>query len=66
MEKPSTDEILKKYESKIGGQVNNFDKGNVDIAEYSKSYQDFRKSLTQKYSKYENLCKSVGNLIKIF
>jgi len=63
--KPTTDEILKKYESKLGGQVNNFDKGAVDITEYSKSYQEFRQGLAQSYTGYEKWCKNVGNLIHL-
>jgi Flp pilus assembly protein TadB len=63
--RPSTDEVLKKYESKLGGQVNAFDKGNLDVQEYSKSYQEFRKGIAQKYSGYEKWCKNVGNLVHI-
>jgi hypothetical protein len=64
-EKPTTDEILKKYQSKLGGQVNNFDKNPVGIAEYSKSYQEFKKGMVQNYSGYEKWCKTVGNLVHI-
>jgi len=63
--KPTTDEILKKYESKLGGQVSSFDNKNVDISEYSKSYQEFRKGLVQNYTGYEKWCKNVGNLVHI-
>jgi hypothetical protein len=64
-EKPTTEEILKKYESKLGGQVNSFDKGKFDVSEYSKSYQDFRKGLVQNYTGYEKWCKNVGNLVHV-
>jgi len=58
--KPTTDEIMKKYGAKIEGQIANF-----DSEEYSKSYQEFRKEMSPTYSKYEKFCKNIGNLVRI-
>lgn len=60
--KPTTEEIMKKYGAKVEAQMGNFN-SNYNPEEYSKSYQEFRKSLVPTYTRYEKICKSLGNLI---
>lgn len=65
MKKPTTDEVLKKYEAKLSSNVKSFDKEGFSSEEYSKSYQDFRKGLAKEYTGYEKWCKNIGSLVKI-
>jgi len=60
----ATDDILRKYSSKLDASVNNFDSSNVP-KRMSKSYKDFRKSMSPEFSRYERWCKSLGRVINI-
>ncbi|MGK0209179.1 MAG: Flp pilus assembly protein TadB [Patescibacteria group bacterium] len=59
---PSTDEVLRKYSAKLDGAVRNFDGVKSD---YTKSYSEFRASLSPQFSRYEKWCRSLGNVFKI-
>lgn len=70
--KPTTDEILKKYSSKIERQMNGFNSTNsnnrgsgVDSGRYSQSYERFRESMIPEFSRYERGCKSLGGFFKM-
>lgn len=63
MDRPTTDDVLKKYGSKIENEMKGFDGSNTKG--YSQSYQQFRASLTPQYSSYEKWCRAFGNLLKI-
>ena len=56
------DDILRKYGSKIEGQIatSNITKGN-----YSQEYMRFKSEMAPELSKYEKWCKSLGNMIKL-
>jgi len=58
------DEVLQKYSRKIEGEMNDFDKVNVDKP-VSNDYSRFKKEMMPELSRYEKWAKSVGNLIKI-
>jgi Flp pilus assembly protein TadB len=62
-DRPTTEDVLRKYGSKIEKQMKGFDGSNP--AGYSQSYQQFRESLTPQYSRYERWCRAFGNLLKI-
>ncbi|MFH1521842.1 MAG: hypothetical protein ABIF18_02695, partial [archaeon] len=62
MNKPTTDDILKKYGSKIESQMKGYS-GNTQ--KFSQSYEKFRESMLPEFSRYERWCKSLGNLFKI-
>jgi len=59
--KPSVDDILKKYGSKIEGQINTSGGSGGD----SKEYQKFKLEMSPEYTGYEKLCHSLGNFIKL-
>ncbi len=61
-DKPTTEDILKKYGAKIESQMGSFDSSGKD---YSSSYRRFREAMTPSFSRYERWCKSLGNLFKI-
>lgn len=56
----TTEEILKKYSSKIESQM-----GPSDEKDYSKEYTQFKKDMYTEVSGYEKWCKSLGNLVSI-
>lgn len=61
---PTTDEILKKYGSKIESQINT----NNSIKEntsFSKEYMKFKEDMLPELSRYERWTRTLGNLIKI-
>lgn len=60
--KPSVDEILKKYGSKIEGQIKSTD---VSSERYSQSYKKFKSEISKEYSTYERWCHTLGNVIKM-
>lgn len=62
MSNPTTDDILKKYGSKIESQMKGYS-GNSK--EFSQSYEKFKESMLPEFSRYERWCKSLGNLFKI-
>lgn len=65
--KPTTEDVMKKYGAKIEGNINSFNASveNTRPEEYSKSYQEFRKSFATDYTGYEKWCKNIGNIVKI-
>jgi len=58
--KPTVDEILKKYGAKIEGKIKSGDSDS-----YSKSYTKFKGEISQEFTGYEKWCHSLGNLIKL-
>jgi len=61
MERKSADEIMRHYGSRIEKEIKGFDSG----GSYSRSYSNFKTSMTPILSSYEKWCKSLGNIIKI-
>jgi Flp pilus assembly protein TadB len=59
----STDEILRKYGSKIERQMKGFN--STGEQKYSHSYEKFRDSMSPEFSRYERWCKSLGGLFKV-
>lgn len=57
--KPTTEEILKKYEKKIESQLNTSPKTE------SKEYTQFKEEMVYKKSRYEKWANSLGNILKI-
>lgn len=60
--KPSVDEILKKYGSKIEGRIRTTGASSSD---YSSEYMKFKDELAPELTKYEKWCRSLGSFIKI-
>ncbi len=60
--KPDINEILKKHAAKIEESIKTF---NEDKINYSQSYTTFKEELSPELSRYERLCKSLGNLVKL-
>ena len=60
--KPSVDEILKKYGSKIEGKINSEESS---VQNYSKSYEKFKSEISKEYTGYEKWCHTLGNAIRI-
>jgi hypothetical protein len=68
---PSTDDILKKYGSKIESQMKGYNGANQGSGKttgkkkFSQSYEKFRGSMLPEFNRYEKWCKSLGNIFKI-
>jgi hypothetical protein len=60
--KPSVKDVLNKYGSKLEGQVNSYNSGKGN---YSSEYSTFKKEASPELNRYEKLCKSLGNFVKI-
>lgn len=59
---PTTDEILKKYSSKIESEIKT---DNSSYKNYSKDYMQFKEEMLPDISRYKNWADSLGNFIKI-
>ena len=59
--KPNVDDILKKYKSKIEGQI---ETSSVNY-NYSREYNQFKQEMAPQLTRYEKLCKSLGSFVKI-
>jgi len=55
-------EILAKHRAKIESQIQTSSTEHVD---YSQEYLKFKKEMTPENNRYERLCKSVGNILKL-
>jgi len=62
MPKRKIDEILEKYERKLDADVRTEE---VDVRSFSREYEKFKKDMIPELSRYENLCKNLGSIIKI-
>jgi len=62
---PNVNDILKKYGSKIEGQIKTSDNEQNAGRSYSKEYQTFKQELAPEYTHYEKWCHSVGSIIKL-
>ena len=64
---PNTDDILKKYGSRIEKEMKGFNASNQNFnnGEYSRSYQEFKQAMTPQFSRYERWCKALGSFFKI-
>jgi hypothetical protein len=60
--RPTVDEILKKHGARIESQIRTSSIGNVD---YSREYVKFREEKSPELTKYERLCNSAGNILKL-
>ncbi len=65
----STDDILRKYGSRIESQMRGDAGRSSQVAGrgvgFSKSYEQFKSSMMPEFSRYERWCKSLGNFFKI-
>lgn len=60
------DEILKKYEAKLQGQLGDAGGSNAgDFSEISRDYEAFRQEEVENPSMYEGFCNSLGSIINI-
>ena len=59
--KPDVKDILKKYSSKVEGQMGLPKK----TANYSREYAKFKQEMTPELTRYERWCKSFGSVIKL-
>ena len=59
--KPTVNDVLQKYGSKIETQIS----GTESPEEYSQAYSRFRGEMHVSLTRYERLCKSFGNFIKL-
>ncbi|HUS49166.1 MAG TPA: hypothetical protein VMZ91_03325, partial [Candidatus Paceibacterota bacterium] len=59
--KPDVKDILRKYSSKIEGQIGTAQRG----AGYSRQYMKFKKEMAPDLNKYEKWCRSLGNIVKL-
>jgi hypothetical protein len=60
--KPSVDEILRKYSSKIEGEIKTSELGAVKD---SKAYIKFKEETERELTNYERWCNNVGNIVKL-
>jgi len=60
----STDEILNKYSAKLDRSVAGFNDG-YDQQEFTQSYEEFRKSMSPEFTRYERWAKTMGGIMKI-
>jgi hypothetical protein len=60
-DKPGVDDVLRKYGSKIEGQIKTFNKN----SNYSREYVKFKEEMAPKLTRYEKWAKSLGNIIKL-
>jgi len=67
----TTDDILKKYGSKIESQMKGYNGASqspgkpAGKGKFSQSYEKFKGSMLPEFSRYERWCKSLGNMFKI-
>jgi hypothetical protein len=61
--KLNAEDIMKKYGARMQTDINNFN-SNISSSDYSKSYLEFKQSLSPEYTGYEKLCKSLGSIIR--
>ena len=59
---PSVDDIIRKYKGKIESQIDTTD---IKTGGYSREYATFKAEMAPQLSRYERLCKSLGNVIKL-
>ncbi|MEM4230680.1 MAG: hypothetical protein QXF25_02295 [Candidatus Pacearchaeota archaeon] len=63
MDRKGVQEILKKYEAKLGAEIKSEEA--VGGSQYSSEYLKFKESLMPQLSKYEKWCLSFGNMLAI-
>jgi hypothetical protein len=61
----STDDILKKYGSRIETQMKGYNSPGPDQKKFSHSYEKFREGMVAEFSRYEKWCKTLGSLFRI-
>ncbi len=62
-EKKNVDEILREYGSKIESQIST--ERNLGKKDYSQSYLRFKDEMAPEISRYERLCRALGNVIRL-
>jgi len=60
--RPDINDIMKKYGTKIEGQINTTNFGGSN---YSQAYSTFKEEMAPAWSRYEKWCHSLGNIIKL-
>ncbi|HLC54034.1 MAG TPA: hypothetical protein VJK07_00200 [Candidatus Nanoarchaeia archaeon] len=58
---PTTDEILRKYGSKIEAEINSYQPSQ----NYSQEYLDFKSDMLSEASRYQRWCEALGNIIRL-
>jgi len=58
----TTEEVLRKYGSKIEGQIKTSNSGRTN---YSGEYKKFKSEMAPEWSKYERWCNNLGSLVKL-
>src|SRR3989344_7561765 len=64
-QKRNVDDILKEYGSKIESRMTIFNSNSQGKTDYSQSYMKFKAEMAPEISRYERLCKSLGNLVRL-
>ncbi len=59
--KPSVDDVLREYGSKIENSMG----GSSTEKDYSKAYLEFKEEAISEVTRYERWCRSLGNIIKL-
>ncbi len=62
--RPNINDILQKYGSKIENKMNTAPRGNA-ASGYSQAYSTFKDEMAPAWGRYERLCHSLGNVIKL-
>lgn len=61
---PDVNDILKKYGNKIESQINSSSVPEISSG-YSQAYSTFKEEMAPEWARYEKLCHSLGNIIKL-
>ena len=62
--RPSVDDVLRKYGSKIESQIKTSKSQEVS-SDWSREYVTFKNEMAPELNRYEKWCRSLGNVIKI-
>src|SRR3989344_176201 len=62
---PEIRKIIEKYERKLGSQVNLDNSQYGSSEEISREYSRFKDDMIPQISRYERMCKSLGNILKV-
>ncbi len=65
MDDKNLEDIYKKYGKKLGESVDTTKQPGKSKENFSKEYTSFKQEMMPRLSRYESLCKSLGNIIKI-
>ena len=63
--KPSTQEILEKYQAKLEGQLGKYEVIQNNPGHYSREYLQFKEDTISNLTSYEKLARTLGNIVSI-